>query len=155
LSAIISRPSRWLTIALTGLSLPAASQPAEQTQPPDPRVKLVENYFRAANSPVHRYAAEFIAAADKFHLDFRLLPGIAMIESGGGKILQGRNVLGWQSGRARFHSVSECIFKVAERFANAPHFAGKDAEAILKSYNPGHPAYVKRVVEAMRRIAPD
>jgi len=49
--------------------------------PEDGRVTLVQNFLAAYGSPLTPYAQDVVDAADQYHLDFRLLPAIAMQES--------------------------------------------------------------------------
>lgn len=51
----------------------------------DSRSILVRDFFKKYNSPLKDINAQFIEVADKYGLDFRLLPAIAMQESNGGK----------------------------------------------------------------------
>lgn len=51
----------------------------------DARIKIIENFFKGYNSVLADYSNEFVTAADKYNLDYRLMPAIAMQESNGGK----------------------------------------------------------------------
>lgn len=51
----------------------------------DARAKIIENFFKNYKSPLAVYSETFIQTADKYHLDWRLLPAITMQESNGGK----------------------------------------------------------------------
>lgn len=51
----------------------------------DGRAKIVESFFRKYKSPLYPYSETFVQTADKYNLDWRLLPSIAMQESNGGK----------------------------------------------------------------------
>jgi hypothetical protein len=51
----------------------------------DSRVLLVESFLRGHKSPMAPYAENIVSEADRFGVDFRLLPAIAMCESGAGK----------------------------------------------------------------------
>lgn len=51
----------------------------------DARAKIIENFFKKHNSPLANYSQEFVAVADKYNLDYKLLPSISMQESNGGK----------------------------------------------------------------------
>lgn len=51
----------------------------------DARVYLVEAFLARHNSPMTPYANLIVTEADRFGLDFRLLPAIAMCESNAGK----------------------------------------------------------------------
>src|SRR5438874_31068 len=53
----------------------------------DARSKIVEDFFKGYNSKLSQYGNQFVAVADNYNLDFRLLPAIAMQESNGGKII--------------------------------------------------------------------
>lgn len=49
--------------------------------PKDARVAIVADFFRKYNSPLLPYAQTVVADADKYNLDYRLIPAIAMQES--------------------------------------------------------------------------
>lgn len=51
----------------------------------DARPKIVENFFKDYKSELANLANVFINVADKYQLDWRLLPSIAMQESNGGQ----------------------------------------------------------------------
>lgn len=51
----------------------------------DGRAKIIENFFKDYKAPLSIYSSSFIQVADKYKLDWRLLPSIAMQESNGGK----------------------------------------------------------------------
>jgi len=53
----------------------------------DARSKIVEDFFTGHKSPLSKYGDVFIAVSDKYKLDYRLLPSIAMQESNGGRIV--------------------------------------------------------------------
>lgn len=51
----------------------------------DARPLILKHYFATHNSPFYPYAENFISEADKYQLDFRLVPAIGMCESNLGK----------------------------------------------------------------------
>src|SRR3990167_7418033 len=51
----------------------------------DARAKIIEDFFNGHKAPLSKYGDTFITVADKYKLDYRLLPAIAMQESNGGK----------------------------------------------------------------------
>lgn len=51
----------------------------------DARNLIVESFFKDHQSILNNFAQTFISVADFYHLDFRLLPSIAMQESNGAK----------------------------------------------------------------------
>jgi len=63
----------------------------------DGRAKIIEDFFENYKSPLADYGHIFIQVADKYQLDYRLLPSIAMQESNGGRkiIEQSYNPFGY------------------------------------------------------------
>lgn len=51
----------------------------------DGRAKIIADFFKSYQAPLSEYSQNFVAIADKYQLDWRLLPAIAMQESNGGK----------------------------------------------------------------------
>jgi hypothetical protein len=51
----------------------------------DSRVLLIESFLRRHKSPMAPYADAIVSEADRFAIDFRLIPAIAMCESSAGK----------------------------------------------------------------------
>ncbi len=51
----------------------------------DARAKIVADFFKDYDSPLQELAHTFIAVADKYNLDYRLLPAISMQESNGAR----------------------------------------------------------------------
>lgn len=129
---------------------PAGDEAAKRM---DPRLVRLERYFEERQCPVKPLAREFVAAADRHHLDWRLLPSIAVVESSGGKVAHNNNIFGWQNGDHRFQSVKESIHTVAERLANSQYYRNKPLEKILKTYNPV-PGYIERVTTVMNDLGP-
>ncbi|MGO9097065.1 MAG: hypothetical protein ACLQGV_17815 [Bryobacteraceae bacterium] len=120
----------------------------------DPRLARLQEFFDGLGSPVGDLAPEFLAAADRHGLDWRLLPSISVIESGGGKNFSKNNIFGWGSATRGFASVRGSIDWVAQRLANSKLYKGKDLDGILATYNP-RPGYRARVKSVMRMLAPD
>jgi len=67
---------------VTYASVPAyAHITQEDIKAKDSRTEMVRQFFARYNSPLEPYARDVIEAADKYDLDFRLIPAIAMQES--------------------------------------------------------------------------
>jgi hypothetical protein len=137
-----------------------ACSPANPHRPPplskyrdDPRLVRLVEFFRHAGSPLGALAEDFVCAADRHRLDWRLLPSISIVESGGGKSFARNNVFGWGSGRLAFSSIRVGLYTVASRLANSRLYKGKELRAVLKKYNP-RPGYAALVRSVMRRIDP-
>lgn len=74
-----------------------AAELAIRREEPDERAKRLERYLRSYNSPLGDEAKAFVAAADEFELDWRLVAAIAGVESTFGKRVpyQSYNAWGW------------------------------------------------------------
>lgn len=149
---------RWITrgLVLLAVSLPPAiNAPAQELRSgvdaDDSRLQRIRSFFRKRKCPAQKYAAEFVVAADRHRLDWRLLPSLALIESSGGKVFSNNNIFGWDSCRHRFPSVQAGIDTVAERLANSPLYRGKSVDDKLKVYNarPHYRVAVKRVMQQL------
>src|SRR5947199_7314108 len=125
--------------------------PPKQAQPYDRTMRL-RQFFLGKRAPLASEAAEFIAAADHNRPAWRLLTGIAFIESGGGKEYRNTNVFGWGNCKLAFSSVRAGIYTVAARLAHSSLYRHKTTDQILYTYNP-KPQYSERVKEVMRMIA--
>lgn len=119
----------------------------------DPRLVRLQDFFRTMRCPVQDFAAEFLIAADRHSLDWRLLPSIAVVETGGGKTAENNNIFGWKSGKANFPSVQAAIYLVASQLANSRLYKDKDLNGVLATYNR-RPAYPPLVKSVMGRIGP-
>ncbi len=61
------------------------TQIADQITHQDGRSRVIEAFFEGYKSQLTIYSKTFIEVADKYQLDYRLLPAIAMQESNGGR----------------------------------------------------------------------
>jgi len=149
---------RQLLICAGLLGLPAVpsftQQPSQQSvHKSDPRLPLLQAFFRDAHSPLHALAPDFLEAADHHSLDWRLLPSISMVETGCGRTAVGKNIFGWDSGRKQFASFRDAIQLVASRLGNSKLYRGKDLVQILATYNP-RPDYAGLVRSVMKQLGP-
>lgn len=85
----------------------------------DARGQIVEDFFKSYNSSLTQYANLFVQVADKYKLDYRLMPSISMQESNGGKrvIANSHNPFGYGiygSKVTKFSSWEEAIETVAK-----------------------------------------
>jgi hypothetical protein len=117
----------------------------------DERLLRLNKFFADGNCPLRNASADFLEAADRYDLDWRLLPSISVVESGGGKVFRNNNVLGWDSCNRRFKSVRAGIHVVASRLASSALYRDKNLDGVLATYNPD-PEYVARVKSVMRKI---
>jgi hypothetical protein len=141
------------------VSAPIAVAPHTQGAPPadhrqDPRFELLRSFFQKSDCPAAEYAEDFLDAADRNDLDWRLLPSLSYIESTGGKAAPNNNMFGWDSGRAQFATPGDGIQEVGYRLANSSLYKDKDIDGVLTTYNP-NAEYAERVKSVMRRIGPE
>lgn len=116
----------------------------------DFRVQKLERFFD--QTPLQGYSQDFVDAADQYHLDWRLLPAISMVESTGGKHCRNYNPFGWGSGRARFESYQDAIFSVARHLSEDNPYRGKTTTQKIRAYNARHWSYPSRVHKMIDRI---
>jgi hypothetical protein len=110
-------------------------------------------FFGKRKCPLLPYVNDFIGAAEKYRIDYRLLPGISVIESQCGKMYprNTNNPFGWQSARVGFKSIPDAIDFITGQLANSKYYAGKTTKRKLASYCP-NPEYPSRVMAVMQQI---
>ncbi|MEO8129018.1 MAG: hypothetical protein ABI822_18080 [Bryobacteraceae bacterium] len=119
----------------------------------DPRFALLKRFFEERRAPAKDHVGDFILAADQNKLDWRLLPSISVVESGGGKEYKNNNILGWGSCEEKFPSVKAGIHAVAKRLSTSKLYKNKGVEGILHTYN-SNADYPSRVKKLMHAISP-
>lgn len=150
--------SKGLVVVAGLLAVPGSSDPnlqvLENPYQSDPRLTRLQQFFQQKGSPAHAMAEDFLVASDKHNLDWRLLPSISFLESGGGKEYRNNNILGWDSCRQNFPTIRDGIHAVASRLANSKLYKDKDLDAILATYNP-YNDYASKVKMIMRALGPE
>lgn len=110
----------------------------------DSRTEIVRQYLASYNSPLEDYAPDIIAAADRYNIDFRLLPAIAMQESNLCKrvIVDSHNCWGWGihgSKVTKFSNYPEAIETITKTLATKYRDQGLTTpKEIAKLYNPSN-----------------
>lgn len=105
------------------------------------RERVLSQFLSRYNSPLRREAVHFIKTADRYNLDWRLLPAIAGMESTFGKfLLEGTyNPFGWGGGYIYFDNFEDAIETVGRQLFL--RFNGRTTpEDIGPTYTP--PNYV-------------
>ncbi|OGC56103.1 hypothetical protein A2797_01905 [candidate division WWE3 bacterium RIFCSPHIGHO2_01_FULL_48_15] len=92
----------------------------------DKRIVHLESFLAGYNSPLAAHADTFVATADQYGLDWRLLPAIAGTESTLGKryIVGTYNPFGWGSGKIRFASWEHAIETVGQKLYEKYYLSG-------------------------------
>lgn len=177
----------FIAIPMLALSLPSAALPsgitvnaasqsnigtviadANTAEMTEYRAQLIDSYFTAKKVPMAGYGQELVEAADKYDIDWRLLPALAMRESTGGKQACGGklsaewNPWGWNSCKGNgFDSMEDSIDALAKHLSGnhertARYYKDKTTKQILETYNPPSvvPTYAKEVMGIMNKIFP-
>jgi len=134
------------------VSVKQAQQEPKHEYRSDPRLKPLKNFFQRASCPAVKYVTAFLEAADRYDLDWRLLPSISYLESTGGKSAPNNNLFGWDSGRAQFASPAASIHEVGYQLSHSALYRNKDTDGILATYN-SNAEYAARIKLVMRSIA--
>lgn len=124
-------------------ALPASvSETEEGIVSSDGRIKAIEEFFNNYKSVLSTEATTFIRVADKYHLDWRLLPAISMQESIGAKkmIQSSYNPFGYGiygSKVLKFDSFEEAIETVGRGLReNYLNEGLRTPEQIMTKYTP-------------------
>lgn len=125
------------------------------------RAEKIDTYFKG--KPLEGYGMEFVKAAERHDLDWRLLPAIAMRESTGGVYAckkADNSVFGYGSCKMSFKSIPESIERVAESLGGnnpntAHYYDGKTTKQILRKYNSVIKNYPDQVLSIMNKIGPE
>lgn len=129
---------------------------------PDPAVRLMDvravklgRWFEQKKCPPINLTLidSYIESADKYGIDYRLLPAISMQESTCLKHYppQTNNPYGWASARVGFDSLPAAIDFVTDKLANGHYYAGKTLTKKLNAYNP-NPEYAPKIIKFMNDI---
>lgn len=124
----------------------------------DTRAARINSYFGTWDLPLAHHGVFMVEMADKYNLDWRLLPAIAMRESTGGKFACYNNPFGWGSCKIKFDSFEEAIETLARNLGGENprtemYYKGKPTEEKLHFYNGTViKTYVREVTKIMDRI---
>lgn len=121
----------------------------------DKRAEILQNFLTKYNSPFAYLAWEMVQTADKYSIDYRLLPAISGVESSFGKrIPKGSfNAYGWNGGNYYFDSW-ENSFEVVLKALKEKYFNRglNTPNKISPVYCPPNPAWGNKVNFFMEKI---
>ena len=122
----------------------------------------INTYFKERSMPLKGTGMTFVLVAEKYGLDWRLLPAIAIRESSGGKAACGNNPFGWGSCKLHnFVSYEQAIEALGKNLGGgnpktARYYAGKSTEDKLYHYNGTVlESYGDEVLAIMKKIEMD
>lgn len=130
--SLIVASAIFLTLEKNNIKLPTVSapyqiQPQNQsvenniissaviaTEIKDMRPILIEKFLK--NTPLAQYSTNIVQVSDKYGVDWRLIPAIAMKESGGGSAIPDGsfNAWGFENGKTHFTSWESAIDRVGK-----------------------------------------
>jgi hypothetical protein len=123
------------------------------------KAEAIDEYFKDRSMPLAGTGMTFVLVAEKYGLDWRLLPAISVRESSGGKAACGNNPFGWGSCKLHnFHSYGDAIEALGRNLGGANpntsrYYAGKSTEEKLYYYNGTVvPTYPTEVLAIMDKI---
>lgn len=119
------------------------------------RVLILREFLGRYNSPLTPYAPEFVAAADEYGIDYRLVPAITGVESTFGKRIPSKsyNAYGWANGEYKFSSWENSIDHVSMTLRT--QYIDKGAPTIAKiarRYAPPSTTWAEKVEFFQKKI---
>lgn len=121
----------------------------------DKRIRQLTHFFRSHNSPLEGYAADFVTLADKYEIDWKLVPAITGVESTFGKFIpqNSYNAYGWANGNFYFeswpHSIEIVNKTLKEKYIDK---GASTVEKIAPIYAPPSKTWAGKVRYFMDKI---
>ena len=126
------------------------------------KADAISSYFKERSMPLNGTGMTFVLVAEKYGLDWRLLPAIGIRESSGGKAACGYNPFGWGSCKlSNFSSYEQAIEALGKNLGGgnpktARYYAGNTTKEKLHYYNGTVlPSYPDEVLAIMKKIETD
>lgn len=123
------------------------------------KAEAIDLYFRDRSMPLEGTGMTFVLVAEKYGLDWSLLPAIGVRESSGGKAACGNNPFGWGSCKLHnFVSYEQAIEALGKNLGGANpktarYYAGNSSKEKLHYYNGTVvPTYPDEVIAIMNKI---
>ncbi|MEZ0209043.1 MAG: hypothetical protein ACAH17_02620 [Candidatus Paceibacterota bacterium] len=123
------------------------------------KAEAIDTYFKERSMPLEGTGMTFVLVAEKYGLDWTLLPAIGIRESSGGKAACGHNPFGWGSCKLHnFGSYEQAIEALGKNLGGANektarYYAGKSTKEKLYYYNGTVvPTYPDEVIAIMKKV---
>lgn len=120
------------------------------------KAQRLDDYFTKRDMPLSGYGIEFVRAANKYNVDWRLVAAIGVRESSGGKHMMNNNPFGWGSAKIKFANFSEAIDEVTSNLGGfdpdtEQYYKNTDTKKKLWYYNGtvmrSYPAEVMNIMK--------
>jgi len=122
----------------------------------------IDSYFAKYDLPLEGTGMKMVLASEKYNIDWRILPAIAMRESTGGKFAcktKENNPFGWASCRVGFKTIDDSIDTIAKNISGnhgktSSYYKDLPLKDMLENYNGrAVPRYAQAVMSIMDDIA--
>lgn len=126
-----------------------------QASKTDQRIEKLRKFLDSHNSPLLPYAETLVETADRYELDWRLVPAITGVESSFGKAIpfSSYNAYGWANGAYYFQSWEDSIEIVTKALKENYLNKGADTvEKIAPIYAPPSQTWAFKVRYFMEKI---
>lgn len=123
----------------------------------DYRIRILRTYLIKHNSPLAEHAEDFVAIADKYNIDWRLVAAISGVESTFGKRIpyHSYNAYGWANGAYTFKSWQDSIEIVSKTLREKYIDRGAPSiSQIARRYAPPSSTWAGKVKFFMKKIEP-
>lgn len=122
---------------------------------PDGKIRQLRLFLESYNSPLATFSTDFVFMADRYGVDWKLVPAIAGVESTFGKFIpQGSyNAYGWANGNFYFQSWPESI-EIVTRTLKEKYIdrGASTVEKIAQIYAPPSKTWAGKVRYFMDKI---
>lgn len=127
---------------------------AKITAKKDDRAQILKKFLKSRNSPMTEDAEKLVAIADKYNLNWKLLPAIAGVESQYGQVipLGSYNPYGWNNGATYFKDWSQATEVVASGIRTRYLPSGEVTPYKIGPTYAANPAWANHVANYMRQI---
>jgi len=138
-------------LVMAGISGVLKTEPVQL----DNRVEKLTAFLEKYDSPLAPYAPDFIEMADRYQIDWKLLPAITGVESTLGKQIpfHSYNAYGWDNGNYRFQSWENSLEIVSKALREKYYNRGLDTPyKIGPVYAPPSSTWAGKVSRFMNEI---
>lgn len=152
--ALFVIPSRKKIVLANEKFADPSAQFASEKKIDDNRVDKLRGFLEFYNSPLTPYAYFIVDAADRYQLDWRLVPAISGVESSFGLAtpFNSFNAYGWNNGKYNFHDWQDGIKIVSKALKEKYMDRGARTVEQIGSIYAESPTWSQRVCYFMQEL---